>query len=112
MRTERPGGSPGETLKQAPGSILDLQFLVQAGLLICAGDHPEVAESSHWHEQLDALVQVGWLDQAEARQYRATYDQAQLQLLRIGMEMTAAPMEPAPELLAAIRARMPGLLEA
>ena len=59
IRTERKDGNP---LKHGPGGLLDVEFVVQLGLLINADDHPEVIESTKVNEQLKALLACGWIN--------------------------------------------------
>ncbi len=49
-------------LKHAPGGILDIEFVVQLGLLLNAGGFPAVMNSTLLSEQLQALHDCDWLD--------------------------------------------------
>ncbi|NEZ02852.1 bifunctional [glutamate--ammonia ligase]-adenylyl-L-tyrosine phosphorylase/[glutamate--ammonia-ligase] adenylyltransferase [Wenzhouxiangella sp. XN201] len=47
------------------GSLNDLQFLAELGLLVNADKHPELIEQRSTRDQLAALADIGWLDQAD-----------------------------------------------
>jgi glutamate-ammonia-ligase adenylyltransferase len=51
-------------LKHGRGGLLDIEFLVQLGLLLNANEHPQVIESSEVGRQLRALQDCGWLNTA------------------------------------------------
>ena len=110
MRQERPADERVEVLKQLPAGILDLQFLTQAGLLICAPDHPAVSASSQWHDQLDALESVGWISPQQAEVCRQNYDEAQWCLLQLGTGMAVTMPATDPDLVDFLNERLPGLL--
>jgi glutamate-ammonia-ligase adenylyltransferase len=59
IRAEHGSGSP---LKHAPGGLLDIEFVVQMGILLCAPEHPEVLLSSDLSQQLRALFESGWIN--------------------------------------------------
>ena len=52
----------GEPLKYAPGGLLDIEFIVQLGVLLKAGQFTAVVESTRCDEQVCALRECGWLD--------------------------------------------------
>jgi len=58
LRTEHKSGNP---LKHGPGGLVDIEFVVQLGLLLNAGEFPEVLASSEIHQQLLALHNCGWI---------------------------------------------------
>ena len=47
-------------LKQGAGGLVDLEFLLQAGVLLLAGQHPQLLAHTRSLELIDALGQVGW----------------------------------------------------
>jgi glutamate-ammonia-ligase adenylyltransferase len=49
-------------LKHAPGGLLDIEFVVQLGLLLNAAQFPEVIGSTQISEQLQALHDCGWIN--------------------------------------------------
>jgi len=58
LRAERSDGNP---LKHGPGGLLDIEFVVQLGLLLNAGEHPEVIQSTELGQQLQDLQGCGWI---------------------------------------------------
>jgi [glutamine synthetase] adenylyltransferase / [glutamine synthetase]-adenylyl-L-tyrosine phosphorylase len=54
------------SIKQVPGGLMDLEFLVQYHCLANAADHPEVIAFSDNIRQLEALASAGLLPSAEA----------------------------------------------
>lgn len=51
----------GNPLKHAPGGLLDIEFVVQLGLLLNAEQFPEVLKSTEVSQQLQALLSCGWI---------------------------------------------------
>ncbi|MGB7453290.1 MAG: bifunctional [glutamate--ammonia ligase]-adenylyl-L-tyrosine phosphorylase/[glutamate--ammonia-ligase] adenylyltransferase [Lysobacterales bacterium] len=49
-------------LKHGHGGLLDIEFIVQLGLLLNAGEYPEVIKSTQTGPQLQALHDCGWID--------------------------------------------------
>ncbi|MEZ5545920.1 MAG: bifunctional [glutamate--ammonia ligase]-adenylyl-L-tyrosine phosphorylase/[glutamate--ammonia-ligase] adenylyltransferase [Lysobacteraceae bacterium] len=49
-------------LKQGVGGLVDLEFLVQAGVLIHAHAHPRLIEETTTQALMDALGSIGWFD--------------------------------------------------
>lgn len=65
---EKPGQlNASQQAKYQPGGLVDIEFVVQLGVLSAAADHPEVLQSSASGEQLQALARLGWIaaDDAE-----------------------------------------------
>lgn len=63
---EKPGEKPvhpdaGQQAKHEPGGLVDIEFVVQLGVLTMAAQHAEVLWSSASGEQLQALARVGWI---------------------------------------------------
>ena len=52
----------GGPLKHGPGGLLDIEFVVQLGLLLNAPAHPEVFQPTQIIEQLRALEDCGWIN--------------------------------------------------
>ena len=59
MRAERSNGAP---LKHGPGGLLDIEFVVQLGLLVNANRYPEVIASTEISQQLRALHSCSWIN--------------------------------------------------
>ncbi len=52
--------------KHQPGGLVDIEFVVQYGVLATAAAHPEVLEGTTLLEQLHALSAIGWLARKDA----------------------------------------------
>ena len=74
----------GDPLKHAPGGMVDIEFVVQLGILLNAREHPAVVANTELSPQLEALYDCGWLD-AEQKE---TLDYAYTQLTRARQEKT------------------------
>lgn len=59
IRTAHRKGSP---LKHGSGGLLDIEFVVQLGLLLNAERYPDVIRSTEVNQQLQALQDCGWLN--------------------------------------------------
>jgi len=74
IRAEHHDSNP---LKHAPGGLLDIEFVVQLGLLLNANRFPEVIKSTEINQQLRALQGCGWIDASTFK----TLDKAYTQLV-------------------------------
>ncbi len=72
-------------LKQDPGGIADIEFIVQYLVLQHAREHPELVAWSDNVRQLEALARCGILSEAEARQLSATYRQYRAFMHRLSL---------------------------
>lgn len=93
-RMEREHGTERESVgaqaKQRRGGLIDIEFIVQLGVLEQAATRPEILRSTATLEQLAALVECGWMPAAEA----ATLDRAARELRRARMlQAVAAPVD-------------------
>jgi glutamate-ammonia-ligase adenylyltransferase len=61
------------SIKQVPGGLMDLEFLVQFHCLVNAAEHPEVVAYSDNIRQLEALAAAGLLPQADADRMISIY---------------------------------------
>jgi len=59
--------------KHMHGGLLDIEFVVQLGLLLNAASHPEVIASTRLQLQLHALHDCGWLDVNAFEALTSTY---------------------------------------
>ena len=59
IRAEHTEGAP---LKHGPGGLLDIEFVVQLGLLLNANSYPEVIGSTEINRQFRALQNCGWIN--------------------------------------------------
>ena len=66
----------GDPLKHGRGGLVDIEFVVQLGLLLNAESFPEITKPTRMSAQLDALRDCGWLDGAQFQ----TLDRAYLKL--------------------------------
>jgi glutamate-ammonia-ligase adenylyltransferase len=62
-------------LKHAPGGVLDIEFVVQLGLLLNADNFPDLIVSTEVKEQLLALQDCGWLNADVFRTLDTAYSQ-------------------------------------
>ena len=53
----------GDPLKHQPGGLLDVEFVVQLGLLLNIEKFPELVKVTQINEQLRALQDCGWIDE-------------------------------------------------
>ena len=61
-------------LKQDAGGLVDIEFLVQFGVLAHAADHPEMLEYTATRQFLQALQEIGVLQSAQVEQLILAYD--------------------------------------
>ena len=67
MRSNLGSRKPGVfDLKQDAGGIVDIEFLVQYGVLLTAGEHPELLKYTSTIELLDVLSDCDWLCREDA----------------------------------------------
>jgi glutamate-ammonia-ligase adenylyltransferase len=59
IHAEHGNGSP---LKHGSGGLLDIEFVVQLGLLLNADSYPEVIDSTEIGQQLRGLQTCGWIN--------------------------------------------------
>jgi len=62
-------------LKHGHGGLLDIEFIVQLGLLLNAGEYPEVIKSTQTGPQLQALHDCGWIDANTFKTLDSAYTQ-------------------------------------
>lgn len=94
IRTEHKSGNP---LKHGPGGLVDIEFVVQLGLLLSAEQFPEVLASTEIHHQLQALHDCGWIKANVFNTLRDAYTRLshahqQSVLLDGGAELNPAPL--------------------
>jgi glutamate-ammonia-ligase adenylyltransferase len=63
------------SLKHGPGGLLDVEFVVQLGLLLNADSFPKLVVSTELTEQLRALRDCGWLDENRFNTLDGAYTQ-------------------------------------
>jgi glutamate-ammonia-ligase adenylyltransferase len=73
IRLEHKDGNP---LKHGHGGLVDIEFVVQLGILLNAHEFPEVIRSTDINQQLLALKDCGWIDTSALE----TLDRAHTQL--------------------------------
>jgi len=74
MREAQPPTPDGEfNLKHGPGGIVDIEFMVQYGVLLLAKEHPELVETTNNYEILSRLANVGFIDNEQRDQLQSTY---------------------------------------
>jgi [glutamine synthetase] adenylyltransferase / [glutamine synthetase]-adenylyl-L-tyrosine phosphorylase len=62
-------------LKQGEGGLVDLEFLLQAGVLELAAGHPPLLEQVQTPELIDALGEAGWFDANTVAALRAAHSE-------------------------------------
>jgi glutamate-ammonia-ligase adenylyltransferase len=82
-------------LKQGEGGLVDLEFLLQAGVLAQAARHPALLPLTRSPELIDALAQSGWLPREEAIALRAAH--AELLARSLACTLDARPRLVAPD---------------
>jgi len=72
---EAQGATPeGEfNLKHDAGGIVDIEFMVQYGVLLLANKYPDLVETTNNYELLSRLSKVGFIDDREQEQLQSTY---------------------------------------
>ena len=73
-------------LKRGRGGLLDIEFVVQLGLLLNARKHPAILRSTKVSKQLQALYECGWIDAGTLQLLDDAY--AQLSQLRLQTALT------------------------
>jgi glutamate-ammonia-ligase adenylyltransferase len=74
MRRELSLAGPGQfDIKQDPGGIADIEFLVQYLVLASAGEHPQLLDHPDIIRQLEGLAGVGILEPAVAHWLKEAY---------------------------------------
>jgi glutamate-ammonia-ligase adenylyltransferase len=67
------GGPDGFDLKQDPGGLADVEFLVDYWVLANAREHPELVDFSDNMRQLDGLLHAGLIDAERCRHLQQSY---------------------------------------
>ena len=65
----------GDPLKHQPGGLLDIEFVVQLGLLLNTKKFPELVKVTQINEQLRALQGCGWIDESTYQTLDSAYAQ-------------------------------------
>ncbi|MGW8248554.1 MAG: bifunctional [glutamate--ammonia ligase]-adenylyl-L-tyrosine phosphorylase/[glutamate--ammonia-ligase] adenylyltransferase, partial [Acidiferrobacterales bacterium] len=74
MREAQATTPEGEfNLKHDAGGIVDIEFMVQYGVLLLANQYPELVESTNNYELLSRLARAGFLDEVQRDQLQSTY---------------------------------------
>ena len=63
------------SLKHGHGGLLDIEFVVQLGLLLNADTHPQIIRSTQASDQLQALHDCGWIDASAFKTLDSAYAQ-------------------------------------
>ena len=83
-------------LKHGRGGLLDIEFVVQLGLLLNAGDYPDVIASAQVNSQLNALHDCGWLNTDAHRILNSAYEQLSHARLQAGLVDDSASVKITP----------------
>jgi glutamate-ammonia-ligase adenylyltransferase len=82
-------------LKHGRGGLLDIEFVVQLGLLLNANEHPQVIESFEVGQQLRALHDCGWLNTTNFQALERAYTQLSHARLQSALVDDSAELETA-----------------
>ena len=83
-------------LKHGHGGLLDIEFVVQLGLLLNATEHPEVISSTEAGSQLRALHNCGWLSANAFKTLDSVYAQLSHVRLQAALVDDSAELETQP----------------
>lgn len=90
LRKEHGNAKP---LKHGRGGLLDIEFVVQLGLLLNASEHPAVITSTKVAPQLKALHDCGWLSIDSHRKLDTAYEQLSHARLQAGLVDDSASVD-------------------
>ena len=88
--------SPRFHLKQSPGGIVDIEFLVQYAALAWSSAHPAVSVYTDNIRILEALGACGLLPQADAEMLIAAYKAYRTETHRLALLREDEVVDPAP----------------
>ena len=84
------GEGQGVNLKQVAGGIVDIEFIVQAGVLLMAVDYPGLLGSTSTLVLLERLQICGWLQDKEVKMLTAAYKLYRQQLNDQALQATTS----------------------
>ena len=95
---ERLRNEHGDTnpLKHGEGGLLDIEFVIQMGLLLNAAAFPQVIESTQAGCQMQALFDCGWLDDDAFKAMDSAYTRLSHVRLQSALVDDSAKLEYAP----------------
>ena len=93
LRNEHGNTNP---LKHGHGGLLDIEFVVQLGLLLNAAEHPDVIGSTQVGYQLKALHECGWINANAHHVLDRAYAQLSHARLQAALLDDSAKIETAP----------------
>jgi glutamate-ammonia-ligase adenylyltransferase len=73
----RDEGVGGDSLKYAPGGLLDIEFVVQLGILLKAGRFPDIVDSTRCDDHIKSLHNCGWFDDSAAESLHSAFTRLQ-----------------------------------
>jgi len=86
MRRELAGGGEGRfSIKQDPGGLTDIEFMVQYWVLANAAIYPELVRWSDNIRQLESLTQTGTVDTAIAQEMTDIYRRYRQRVHRLAL---------------------------
>jgi glutamate-ammonia-ligase adenylyltransferase len=100
------GGDESFDLKQDPGGVADIEFIVQYLILEHAADHPQLLTYSDNIRQLEALAAATLLDQATSEALAQSYRGFRTRMHRLSLagEPALLPAAEVSELAAPVKA--------
>jgi len=87
------GNEQGFNIKQDAGGMVDIEFLVQAGVLLYAMQSPALLETTSTLLFFAPLVEVGWIKQAESDELMSAYRDYRQQVNRQALEVRQSEQE-------------------
>lgn len=93
LRKEHGNSKP---LKHGHGGLLDIEFVVQLGLLLNANEYPEVIDSVQVDSQLKALHDCGWINADAHKTLDSAYTHLSHARLQTGLVDNSARFETTP----------------
>ena len=73
--------------KQDAGGLVDIEFIVQAGVLCCAFQAPQLLDTTSTLQLLKRLPDCGWLSLEEADYCQTAYKEYRLAVNRMSLEV-------------------------
>jgi len=89
----RAGHSDGNLLKHGPGGLMDIEFVVQLGVLLNANEFPGTIQTTQVSSQLKALRDCGWINASTFKTLDGAYTQLSQARQQIALIDDSAELE-------------------
>ncbi len=90
----RAGHSDGNLLKHGPGGLMDIEFVVQLGVLLNANEFPGTIQTTQVSSQLQALRDCGWINVSTFKTLDGAYTQLSQARQQTALIDDSAVLEP------------------